>query len=81
MTQSNQLERVLRGATREAGLRPALYRELLRSEIFVLADTPDGGKRFATTWLILHGNAGEMGSACLLTQAVKWSPLFPLTGC
>jgi len=48
MTQSNQLERVLRDGTREAGLRPTLYRELLRSEIFVLAVTPDGGK--ATIW-------------------------------
>lgn len=49
MTQPNQLERVLRDATREAGLRPALYRELLRSEIFVLAVTPDGGNRIGTT--------------------------------
>ena len=48
MTQSNRLERVLRDGTREAGLRPTLYRELLRSEIFVLAVTPDGGK--ATIW-------------------------------
>lgn len=48
MTSSEQLERALRCATREPGARPALYRELLRSEVFVLATAPDGVA--ATLW-------------------------------
>ncbi|RDS79632.1 hypothetical protein DWU98_16310 [Dyella monticola] len=48
MTQSDRLERVLRDAAGEVGLRPALCRELLRSETFVLAIAPDGAK--ATIW-------------------------------
>lgn len=48
MTSSEQLERALRRAAREPGARPALYRILLRSRVFVLVVAPQGA--IPTIW-------------------------------